>query len=147
MRLCKSDDSTWQWSELADACYILNCLCENLNRKGVSNHKLLSVSDDEEPAVIVTGELPVSDIQSFLLNAVESRFINEESSPSDLNHIDERYYYGIHEGVKCTYIFPVKDMWQMVERTCEVDWSENELENMMHVEGVERSLEHVEEYW
>lgn len=147
MRLCKSDDSTWQWSELADACYILNCLCENLSRRGVSNHKLLSVSDDEEPAVIVTGKLPVSDIQSFLLNAVESRFINEESSPSDLNHIDERYHYGTHDGVVCTYIFPVRDKWQMVERTCEVDWSENELENMMHVEGVERSLEHVEEYW
>lgn len=134
MRLCK-DNTAWQWSELADACYILQTLLENLAKKGVSNNRLLSVSDDDEPAVIVTGVLSVDAIQSFLLNCVESRFIDAESSPSDLNHISERYYYGVHDGVKCTFIFPVRNKWEMIERTGEIKWEE--LENMMHVEGIE----------
>ena len=113
----------------------------------MGNNHLLSVSDDDEPAVIVSGKLSEEAIQSFLFNAVGTEFITSDSSPSDLNHINERYHYGTHDGVVCAYIFPVRDKWQMIERTCEVDWSENELENMMHCEGVERSLEYTEEYW
>ena len=128
MRLCK-DHTAWQWSELADACYILQTLLENLAKKGMSDNRLLSVSDDDEPAVIVSGKLSVDAIQSFLLNAVGTEFITPETSPSDLNDIESRYHYGTFGGVMCTYIFPVRDKWKMIQRTGEWEWGE--LANMM----------------
>lgn len=137
MRLCK-DNTTWQWSELADACYILQTLLENLAKKGVSNNHLLSVSDDEEPAVIVSGKLSEEAIQSFLMNAVGTEQITPESSPSDLNDIESRYHYGTFGGVLCTYIFPVRDKWKMIKRTGEWEWGE--LESMMQIDGVESTI-------
>ena len=137
MRLCK-DHTAWQWSELADACYILQTLLENLAKKGMSNNRLLSVSDDDEPAVIVSGKLSEEAIQSFLFNAIGTEFVTSESSPSDLNDIESHYHYGIFGGVMCTYIFPVRDKWKLIKRTGEWEWGE--LESMMQIDGVESTI-------
>lgn len=136
------DDTTWQWEELADACYIQSEIFKNWSKNRLAHHSILSVSDDDDPCVIISGELAEFDIRCFLMNAVDCKYITSESSPADLNKIDERYSYGWHNGERVTYIYPVRDMYLMIEREelsedelAEMDTQWRELQESMMVEN------------
>lgn len=121
------DDTTWQWSELADACYIFSIISNNWREKGLANHTLVECSDDEQPRVIITGRLPEYDIKCFLINAIDSQYINPELSPSDLNDIAHCYSYGYDEDYgQVTYIYPTQNIWDMMEREelSDEEWAE-----------------------
>lgn len=102
------DTIHYPWKELSNACLNLSFTVKEYDGCCLIFHRLLLVTNEEKPVVIVDGRLSKDIILRFLQEASEMK---RTVSNTSLIKIREYFDYGWYNGSRVTRIYPVRDFY------------------------------------